>query len=553
MDKSSALSSLNRSESVKKLETTEFDLLIIGGGITGTGIALDAASRGLKVALIEKADFSSGTSSRSTKLVHGGLRYLKQLEFGLVYEIGREREMLHNNAAHIVIPEEMLLPIIKGGSLGKYSVRLGLTLYDFLAGVKKEERNKILSRKKTLEREPLLNKDLIIGGALYYEYKTSDSRLTIETAKKAAEKGAILINYVKANDLIYRQKKLIAVEASDEIDKYEFKIYSKFVINAAGPWVDTLREKDHSIKKGKLHLTKGVHMVIPREKLPVNHANYFDVEDGRMIFIIPRGDKLYIGTTDTDYYDDIDNPRVTKNDVAYLLRAVKRLFPSVDLQADDVESTWAGLRPLIHKEGKSPSELSRKDEIFISKSGLISIAGGKLTGYRIMANKIVNIVMKKLHKNYKYNFKKCKTKSIKLSGGDFTFEISIKNLHEYFQDGFDEAKQTGIEVESFKILFNRYGTNIAIITNKAYDLYQGDKNWENIWLEAEIWYAVNHEMVQSLEDFFIRRTEMLYFEKNKCIQYLNVASNVLGIYLGWNKEKTEWEINNFKKNLRFIV
>ncbi|NOZ47152.1 MAG: glycerol-3-phosphate dehydrogenase/oxidase [Chlorobi bacterium] len=546
-------SSLLRSDIVQNIKTAEHDILIIGGGITGTGIALDAASRGLKVALIEQNDFAEGTSSRSTKLVHGGLRYLKQFDVALVHEVGHERENLHNNAAHLVIPEKMFLPIIKNGSLGKFSTRIGLTVYDFLAGVKKEERNIILSRKEALKREPLLNKELIVGGALYYEYKTSDSRLTIETAKKATQYGAHLINYVKATGFKYTNNKISGIVAKDMTTGAELEITAKYIVNAAGPWVDEIRKEDHSLKGKKLHLTKGVHLVVSKNKFPVQHANYFDVPDGRMIFVIPRNKKVYIGTTDTDYYREIAKPRVTRNDAAYLLKAVNRIFPAAKLTENDIEAAWAGLRPLIHKEGKSPSELSRKDEIFISNSGLISIAGGKLTGYRIMAKKIVNIVLKNLHKHHNYEYKKSVTKTIKLSGGEFPFKANIRQLNEYLYNKYDEAKQTGIQIEDFKTLFYRYGTNISIITEKVFELIKTGNKRESAWMKAEVWYAVNHEMAQSLEDFLIRRTELLYFDVDYCKEKMELFCNIFTGFLNWDEKKKVKELEQMKTNFNFIV
>jgi len=235
------------------------------------------------------------------------------------------------------------------------------------------------------------------------------------------------------------------------------------------------------------------------------------------------------------------------------MKAVNRLFPEVNLALEDVEAAWAGLRPLIHKEGKSPSELSRKDEVFVSKSGLISIAGGKLTGYRIMSKKIVNQVMRSLHKSHQYKHVKCLTKNIKLSGGEFELEPTLKNMSEYLDNQFDEAKQTGIQPPEFKNLFYRYGTNTSVITHKAYDYYNETRDTNQAWLMAEIWYAIEHEMVISLEDFFIRRTEQLYFDKEKCIEILEKTAEVMKVMLAWTEDKKTEELEKFKQNLTFIV
>ena len=356
-------SARNRTRYIQQLQNDSFDLLVIGGGITGAGIALDAITRGLKVCLIEKSDFASGTSSRSTKLIHGGLRYLKQLEFGIVREVGQERSILYKNAPHIVIPERMLLPIVEGGSLGKYSTSLGLYVYDRLAGVEKEERRNMLSKEETLEKEPLLNQDILKGGGMYVEYRSDDARLTIEVMKSAVERGALCINYVSFESFTHNaSNKIAGAMCRDVLSRKTFYIKAKKVINACGPWVDVLRKKDKSLNKKRLHLTKGIHIVISKDKLPIHQAVYFDVQDGRMIFAIPRGRKVYIGTTDTNYNEDTDFPFATREDVQYVLDAANFMFPSASLHINDVESSWAGLRPLIHEEGKSPSDLSRKDE-----------------------------------------------------------------------------------------------------------------------------------------------------------------------------------------------
>src|SRR5690606_22476796 len=307
----------------------------IGGGITGAGIALDAAARGLKTALIEKDDFAFGTSSRSTKLIHGGLRYLKQLEFGLVKEVGSERAVVHRLAPHLVIPEKMLLPLSEKKGLGYWLTSIGLKLYDWLAGVKEEDRRRMLTKQQTLRYEPLLRKDDVKGGAIYAEYRTDDARLTIEIVKAAAAQGANMLSYCKANEFLYDHGVIAGVKALDQLSGNEYQIKAKVVVNATGPWVDELRDINKS-KEGKyLHLTKGVHIVVPHERFPVKQAIYFNVDDGRMIFAIPRGRITYIGTTDTFYEGDKDNVVATRQDAEYLVAAVNTSFPSVNLNVAD--------------------------------------------------------------------------------------------------------------------------------------------------------------------------------------------------------------------------
>src|SRR5690625_1899426 len=296
-------SSLERENTKKRMEATDLDVIIIGGGITGAGIALDAVTRGMRVALFEMQDFSAGTSSRSTKLIHGGLRYLKQFEIGIVAETGKERAIVYENGPHVTTPEWMLLPFHKGGTFGSFTTNIGLRMYDFLAGVKRTERRMMLNSEEVLSREPLIKKEGLNGGGLYVEYKTDDARLTMEVLKKAVQHGTKAINYAKIIDFIYdaASHKLTGAVVKDQISGKIYSIHAKKIVNASGPWVDILREIDSS-KKGKtLHLTKGVHLVFPKEKFPLKQAVYFDTPDDRMVFAIPRQDITYVGTTDTDY------------------------------------------------------------------------------------------------------------------------------------------------------------------------------------------------------------------------------------------------------------
>lgn len=514
-------SNLNRPSFIQELSSTEFDLLVIGGGITGCGIALDAALRGMKVALVEKNDFASGTSSRSTKLIHGGLRYLKQLEFKLVRDVGSERAVVHRNARHVVIPEKMLLPIIEGGSLGELPTSVGLLVYDLLAGVKKDERRKMLDRHATLKAEPLLNADKLRGGGLYFEYRTDDSRLTIELAKSAHANGALLLNYAEVKDfLLTANGRINGVKVEDKTDGGEFDIRAKVVVNACGPWVDLLRKKDNSLKGKRLQLTKGVHIVFPYHKLPLQQASYFDVGDGRMIFAIPRNNITYVGTTDTVYNQEIDSPTCTRSDAEYLIKAINTTFKNVHLKLEDIESTWAGLRPLIHEDGKSPSELSRKDEIMVSASGLVSIAGGKLTGYRLMAAKIVDLAAKILGKNYGG----CKTRSYQLTGGEFASEEAFtKALADFIALG---ALAHAPE-EKVREWFFRYGTNTKHIIELVAELTGNYATRDELFAAAEMRYAIAHEMVYELNDFLIRRTGKIFFDKPNSEKQLGLWQSLL--------------------------
>jgi glycerol-3-phosphate dehydrogenase len=521
------------------MSTRHYDLIVIGGGITGAGIALDASLRGFRVALVEKQDFAFGTSSRSTKLIHGGLRYLKQLEFGLVKEVGSERAIVHKLAPHLTVAEKMLLPLNEGRGLGSFLTSFGLKLYDWLAGVNPADQRRMLTRNQTLKAEPLLKPDDIKGSGLYAEYRTDDARLTTEIIKSAAHYGADILNYTHVTGFVYENEHVKSISLHDLVLDKKISVRGAAIVNATGPWVDTLREWDNSKKGKQLHLTKGVHIVLPKEKLPIKQALYFDVPDGRMIFAIPRGRTTYVGTTDTDYTGDLENVTTAKADAEYLLHAVNETFPSVKLGFSDIESSWAGLRPLIHEDGKSASELSRKDEIFISHSGLISIAGGKLTGYRKMAERVIDLVIKKYFDEK--TFKKCNTDKVQLLGAEFT---NAKDVKEYTKRIETQLKPYGLEHRA-NYLVSNYGrqTNF-IIDNLAKQ--SGLKN-DLTLAKAELWYAVNHEMVIAPLDFFVRRTGMLFFDINRLKTILDPLLEEFRNTFSWSETKAKAERENVNR------
>ena len=512
MDKEIKLfSSGNRGLLLNKIKSQPFDITIIGGGITGAGICLDAVSRGLKVCLIEMNDFASGTSSKSTKLIHGGLRYLEQFNFSLVRETGRERAVLHNIAPHVVKPEKMLIPISKGGKLSRFSTSLALSVYDFLANVKKKDKKRSISKDSIHEIEPLLSNENIQGGAIYSEYRTDDSRLTIEILKKSHKMGAYPVNYMKYISLKNNKNHLSELRCRDQISGKEYQISSKVVVNAAGAWVDNVVAG----KRNKLVLSKGVHIVIPKDKLPLNQSIYFDAVDDRMIFAIPRRETVYIGTTDTLYDKPIDDIRVKKEEVEYLLNSVNKFFDPV-IKIDDVISSWVGLRPLIKEDKKNVTEISRKDEIFISENGIISIAGGKLTGYRKMAERVLKQISKKIN----IPFSKSQTHNVKISTS--SFEICLDKVSDHFSE------------KTSKRLFNRYGEDLVKIYEIYIDLLKKYKS--KFLLFSELIYCIENEMCHNLTDFFTQRNSMAYFEIQKIKEEVKLFKN---LYIQLEGKSTE--------------
>ena len=538
-----ALSTFNRNLIKKNLRNKEFDVVVIGGGITGAGIALDATQRGMKVALVEMQDFAQGTSSRSTKLVHGGLRYLKQAQIKVVAETGKERAIVYENGPHVTTPEWMLLPMHKGGTFGKFTTNIGLTMYDRLAGVKRHERKKMLSKQATLNKEPLVKKDGLKGGGYYVEYRTDDARLTIEVMKRAAEKGAEVINHTKSTDFVYDAKnKVSGIKVKDMLTGEEYQINAKKVINAAGPWVDEVRKKDYTRNNKQLRLTKGVHVVIDQSKFPLRQAVYFDTEkDGRMIFAIPREGKAYVGTTDTFYNNEKTKPLTNQEDRDYLIDAINYMFPDVHVTDADIESTWAGVRPLILEDGKDPSEISRKDEIWEGKSGLLTIAGGKLTGYRHMALEIVDLLAKRLKQEYGLKFADSKTKNTPISGGDVG---GSKNFENYVNRKVQEGKALGLSTDVAHNLASKYGSNVDKLFAIAQLTNEKDLNMP-LELYVQLVYSVQNEMVYKPTDFLIRRTGKLYFDINTVKQYKQAIIDELDKLLNYTAEQK----NEFSKEV----
>ncbi|WP_277678464.1 glycerol-3-phosphate dehydrogenase/oxidase [Gracilibacillus dipsosauri] len=528
-------SSLNRKNTYQQMKETPLDMIIIGGGITGAGIALDAALRGLRVAVFEMQDFAAGTSSRSTKLVHGGLRYLKQFEVKMVAEVGKEREIVYENGPHVTTPEWMMLPFYEKGTFGPLSTNIGLRVYDFLAGVKKSERRKMFNKQEALKREPLLKSEGLKGAGYYVEYKTDDARLTMEVMKKAVEKGALALNYAKVDDLIYEDGKVIGVQIKDQLNDETHHIHGQYIVNASGPWVDTIREIDQS-KKGKtLQLTKGIHLVFDQSKFPLQQAIYFDTPDGRMVFAIPRDGKTYVGTTDTVYKGDIAHPTMTESDRDYVINAIQFMFPNLDISSQDVESSWAGLRPLIYEEGKDPSEISRKDEIFESSSGLISIAGGKLTGYRKMAEDVVKVIVDKMIEKEKRVFKPSNTKYLPISGGDVG---GSKGFVAYAKEQVKDGMKIGLTKEETKLLILRYGSNVP----KLFDYYkkalEDDSDIHPV-TKAMLLYSIEHELTCKPVDFFIRRTGALFFDINWVQQEKDAVIDEMQHIFKWTDEQKD--------------
>lgn len=532
---SSDFSALNRHSLLEKMAEKPLNILIIGGGITGSGIALDAASRGMRTGLIEKKDFASGTSSKSGKLIHGGLKYLQQLDFAVIRETGRERDVVYRNARHLVRPIRMLFPLMKNESFTLPTLKLGLTVYDQLAGVSDDERHEVLSRRKTLKKEPLLNPETTKGSGRYVEYRTDDSRLTLEVVKTAAEHGALAANYVTMEELIKDGTgKAVGVKAVDMETGRSYSIYADFIVNAAGPWVDKVRIKDAPVTGKHMVLAKGIHIVFPHEFLPVQESIYFQ-HKGRMIAVIPRDGCTYVGSTESLYEKDMERILVEREEVDYLLSCLHAAFPSLSLSVDDIISSWAGVRPLIGEKGRPPAELSRHDDIFYSDSGLVTIAGGKLTGYRKMAERVLSFICEKGNLLASAS----RTDTIPLTGGSFGSDFHFESCLQELKASPNAADLPSLMVEDY---FYRYGRH----ADKVLQMIQKTDGHP---IKGEAAYTIENESACTLMDFFERRTSLVLFDPDKASFSLEDAAEVFASRFHWTQERTSSEIETVRRFL----
>lgn len=541
-----SFSARTRQETIDKFQRIKLDVLVIGGGITGAGLVLQGSAQGMNIGLIEKKDFSSGTSSRSTKLVHGGLRYLKQFDVEVVADITKERSIIGGMAPHTVQPEFMVTPVYDepGATFSDFSSEIALKLYDYLADVDEYWKHYFVTDEQLLDAEPDLKSEGLIKGGVYLDYLNDDSRLTVDTIKKAHDFGGLISNYVEMVDFIYENSEIIGVHAKDMLSGEEFDIYASVIVNATGPWSDEIRSHLNQQVNERMYPTKGVHFVVDHERLPVKGTIYTDtgLNDGRMIFIIPRGNKTYFGTTDTPV-DNISENEVSQEDIDYLLKAMNFRFPDAKLSVEDIKASWSGLRPLLNDSDEvDPGSVSRSHEIIKSKPNVITIAGGKLTDFRLMAMDVFDEI-KPLFTGNSENFTEVDTSTIQISGGELAEEKN-ESFSDYVKDKIQEGVELGLSEEEAKYLADWYGTNIPTV----YGLIDQAKDSSlplYIALQAE--YAIEYEMAQMLEDFFDRRTEHLLFHPEDIDNWKHGVSEIFARKLNWTDEMKSRNIDQLEK------
>lgn len=531
----------SRQKLIQKMPNETYDLLVIGGGITGCGIALDAALRGLKVALVDRGDFAGETSSRSTKLVHGGLRYLAQGEVSLVREAGTERNALLHIAPHLVTPMPFIIPTAHKlrGAMTYYPMTFGLWMYDRLANVRPHERRVMLKPKQVTQLEPVLAGTKLAGGGRYYEYVTDDARLTMEVAKTAHEHGGDILNYVEVTDLIIREGRCQGVQVRDVLSEERWHIRASIVVNAAGPWVDDIRRKDAVQPKGKhLFHSKGIHLVLDRGDLPISQAVTLLPSDGRIAFVIPRGRFTYVGTTDTEYKGDLRHLHPTTEDVDYLIGVLNEGFPRYSFHRDQVVSTWTGVRPLVHEEGKKPGEISRSDEMMTSETGLISIAGGKLTAYRKMAERVVDYVVNTLQEQGKgQQVKPCKTLTTPLTG----VAGIVEQYTTFLLEKEAELREKGFDHETAARMVSTYGRHVDRVI-ALHDAESANDKLHTDLLAADVRYSVLHEQAMGVSDLLERRHPLFLFSHDQGRSAVESVAGIMAEMFGWSEERAATEV-----------
>jgi glycerol-3-phosphate dehydrogenase len=525
-----SFSAATRQQNLERLADEEFDLLVVGGGITGAAVARDASSRGFRTALVEKDDFGSGTSSRSTRLIHGGIRYLEYGEFKLVFDASSERRLMRKVAPRLVRPLAFLYPLYRGQKPAPWKLRVGMVLYDALSLFRNVQRHRWLRPAEVQRREPLVAGRGLLNAARYYDAQVDDARLTLLTAKAAHLHGAVMVNHTRVVGLMKAGGRVVGAQVVDEVRRREVKVRAKIVVNATGVWVDGVRKMDEQARRPMIRPTKGIHLVVPRARLYSQHAVIFSVpRDGRHIFLIPWGDFTLIGTTDTDYDGDRDRPAADLDDVEYLLEAVRHTFPGAQIQHDDVVSTWAGLRPLVSAPG-SPSALSRQHVILESPSGLITIAGGKLTIQRMMAEQVTDLVQKNLAAGWGVHARsECRTRE-PLEGAQT-----------------ESVRVSGVDGAVSRHLLDVYGGDVTWVLAYAEENPSlGERIVPGLhYLMAEALYAVQHEMALTLCDVLIRRTHVIYETWDGGVAQARAVAEMIAPRLGWDEVEIERQVSAY--------
>ena len=525
----------NRNQALRRFEREEFDLVIIGGGITGAGAARDAASRGMSVALIEAQDFAQGTSSRSSKLIHGGIRYLENLEFHLVFEALSERRLLFELAPHLVHPLRFLLPLYKGARVGMFKMGLGMWLYDALSMFEAPEMHERLSAEDSLRRLPQLRSQDLIGSFEYSDAYMDDDRLVIETLRSASAKGAVVANFVRATDAHLENGRVTSIGCKDLLGGREFNLRGRHVISTVGPWTDIVgNELLHTWKK-ILRPSKGVHLTFDRKRFPL-HSAVVMAEGKRIVFGIPRHEMVIVGTTDTDYTGDPGDVSATPEDVRYLMDVANQYFPGANLQMSDIIASYAGVRPLVDDGDAVVGKTSREHTIFNDPRGITFVAGGKYTTYRLMAQQTVEAALSTFALEDQVRFRTSDTMSA-------LNPLATTNKIEQARAQAEEwSERFGLDLERVHILIERHGAEaLDILEHGDISPLQGHASPEQILWSIEAQHAIRSTMCLSVLDFYTRRSPLFLAQKDHGVGLLRTLGLIFQRAYNWSDARTSDE------------
>ncbi|WP_434385634.1 glycerol-3-phosphate dehydrogenase [Melittangium boletus] len=531
-----------RAERLAALSSQAFDVLVIGGGVTGCGIARDAALRGLRVALVEREDFASGTSSRSSRLVHGGVRYLEHGHLGLVFESSIERYRLLKLAPHLVRPLAFVWPTYKGARLPRWKLAVGLKLYDALALFRNVRSSRALSVQRVREEIPGLRSDGLTGGARYYDAATDDARLTLANALSASEAGATVLNHAAVRGLVIAEGRAQGATVVDVLTGQELSVRARVIVSATGPWSDEIRKLDAQDNAPAVRGSKGVHIAVPRARLPTPDDTALTVlsgVDGRVMFILPAEHHTIIGTTETTTHAHPSEVRASVSDVDYLLASANGFFPDAKLVRDDVVSAWAGIRPLVASAygAGGANSASREHAIHASPSGVLAISGGKLTTYRVMASDMVNAVEKALGTPHH----KALTGSLPLPGGEFSsFDAEVASAR----------AEVGRE-DVARHLVRAYGRRWRLVwelTRERPELAEPLAPGLP-YVRAESLYGVSHEFVHTLDDLLVRRLKVAFETRDLGRAAARLAASDVASALGWTPEDIARQLADYERHV----
>ncbi|HEU4569097.1 MAG TPA: glycerol-3-phosphate dehydrogenase [Gemmatimonadales bacterium] len=515
--------------SVDALAARPWEVLVIGGGIVGAGIARDAAMRGLSVALVERGDLAAGTSAISSRLIHGGLRYLEHGEVRLVFEALHERGVLLRIAPHLVHPLAFTFPVYRGDRVPRWKLLAGLWLYDLLAGTRNVGRHRGLGKRALLRAEPMLRERGLTGGARYWDCQADDARLTLATARSAARHGAAVASYTEVTALLHADGRVAGAELRDRLTGATGALRARVVVNATGPWTDALRRLEDPGARPLLRLTKGTHVVVPRARLGNRGAiTLTSAVDGRVMFVLPWGEHAYIGTTDTDHDGPPEAARVDEADVTYLLRSANAAFPSAHLTPEDVTAAWTGVRPLVaDPHAATTAQVSREHVLLTGPGRMLTIAGGKLTTYRRMAAQVVDEVTRELHRlDGRPRAARAPTDREPLPGGEARDLTPIAAA----------AEELGLSAATAAHLVARYGAEVPALLN----LVAADRELATPLhpahpaIAAQVVYAVRREWAQTVADVLVRRLRLREETDDRGVAAAPAVARRMGELLGWD-------------------